>query len=460
MILAAPHSTWDEAEDFLLGEPREKFGFFLCGIAQARNGPRFCVQEFFSVEDEHLEGGFETGRQVDLDFLLEVINRAKEDGLAVVEVHTHPHTGDNVTFSTIDDREMTDFVSYTMDSLDGRPYAAVVLGHESLDARYWEEPDEHSPVERVVIAGKKFDHRIPTSSPLNQSGEPVVSDRYDRQVRFLGEPGQHRLGQLRVGVVGAGGIGSHVIQQLAYLGVREFKLIDPDTIEESNLNRTVGVYPWDVGLPKVAMAERLVQQIGADEDVEVMTLQEDLQSAAAIRFLLETDIIVGCVDNDGARQLLNELSRVGHVPYVDVATGIEVSNGDLVQMGGRTAVVQPDGLCLHCMKEIDRDEARYFLKSPEEREEDREAGYTDEMWEIPNPSVVSLNGVIASTAANKILMYATGDDSVAPLLYHYVREPGSESQRLARRRDEQDAECYTCSLGGIGDRADLERYTR
>lgn len=460
MLIAAPRSTWTEAEEFLLGEPHEKFGFFLCGIAQTHEGPRFCVQEFVPVEDEHLKARFETGRQIDLDFLLDVINRAKQDGLAIVEVHTHPHTGDDVTFSPIDDRELPEFVSYAMDSLDGRPYAAVVLGQESLDARYWVEPDDYSPVERVIIAGDTFNVRIPTSSSLNRPGAFRRSNRYDRQIRFLGKSGQEQLGGLRVGVVGVGGIGSHVVQQLAYLGVRNFRLVDSDSVEESNLNRTVGVYPWDVGLPKVAMAERLIQQVAIDEKTDVTTIEADLQTEAAIRSLLAADIIVGCVDNDGARQILNEVSQVGHIPYVDIATGIEIADGSLNQMGGRSAFVQPDGPCLHCMREIDREEARYFLKPPEKREEDREAEYIDEMWEIPNPSVVSLNGMIASEAVTEVLMYTAGGDSVSPLIYHYVREPASDSQRLAHRQVEQNPDCYTCSLEGTGDRADLERYTR
>jgi len=460
MIIATPYTTWREAEDFLLGESREKFGFFLCGVTDTRDGPRFCVQEFLPVKDRHLDSGAQMERQIGLDFLLDVINRAKEDGLAIVEVHTHPLTDERVTFSAVDDREMPEFVSYAMDSLDGRPYAAVVLGRNSLDARYWEDPDEYCPVERIVITGDEFDYRVPTSSPLNKADGFAVSERYNRQIRFLGKPGQEQLGRLRVGVVGTGGIGSHVVQQLAYLGVRDFYLVDSDTVERSNLNRTVGVYPWDVGLPKVAMAERLIQQVGADEGVDVTAIKEDLQSETAIRALLASDIIIGCVDNDGARQLLNELSRAGNIPYIDIATGIETADGNLAQMGGRTAFVHPDGPCLHCMAEIDRHEARYFLKPPEAREDDREAGYIDESWENSNPSVVSLNGVIASSAMNEALLYVTGADSVVPLTYHYIREPGSDSQRLARRRVEQNPDCYTCSLDGIGDQAGFGRYTR
>lgn len=460
MILAAPQSTWRDAEDFLLGEPREKFGFFLCGVASTANGPRFCLQEFVPVPDECVQFGHRTQRQIDLDFLLEVINRAKHEELAIVEVHTHPRSGDGVTFSHIDDREMPEFVSYVMDSLDGRPYAAVVLGNDSLDARYWEVPDQPLPVERVLIAGDGFDIRVPTSSPIADKGGPGGLDRFDRQVRFLQEQGQELLGQLRVGVVGVGGIGAHVVQQLVYLGVRNFLLVDPDVAEESNLNRTVGVYPYDIGQPKVAVAKRYVRQVSGNENIEVTALQEDLQSVEAIRSLLATDVVIGCVDNDGARLLLNDLSRSSHLPFVDIASGIETVDSELVHVGGRTVFVQPDGPCLHCMDEIDRDEARYFLKPPAEREEDREAGYIDEAWAVPDPAVVSLNGLIASSAMTELLLYTTGESLAPPPTYHYVREPGSETQRLAPRRVERDPDCFTCSLDGMGDQADMERYVR
>lgn len=460
MILASPGSTWTEAEKFLLGEDQEKFGFFLCGVAQTIHGPRFCVKEFVPVEEEHRKNGFDSDRVVDLDLLLDIINRAKKDELAIVEAHTHPLSGDDVTFSFIDNREMPEFVGYAMDSLDGRPYGAIVLSPTGLDGRYWETPDAHQPMGRVLIAGDRFRHRIPTSSPVDGDENPTEETRYDRQVRFLGKPGQRRFARLRVGVAGVGGIGSHVAQQLAYLGVKDYLLVDLDDIEESNLNRTVGAYPEDVGSPKVEVAARHIRSVATDENVQLELIQDDVRSKAALRSLLGSDLIFGCVDNDGARQVLNELATAGNVPYIDSASGVITRDGDVAEMGGRVAVAHPDGPCLHCLDEIDRREARYFLKSPAEREEDRDAGYIDEEWEIPNPSVVSLNGVIASTAVNEALLYAAGIDSVAPLTYHYVRELATEFQRRASRTVEPNPDCYTCSLKGAGDGAQLYRYGR
>ena len=78
--------------------------------------------------------------------------------------------------------------------------------------------------------------------------------RDDRQVRAFGEPGQRLLRRLHFAVIGAGGTGSLVCQQLAHLGASCITVVDPDLVEETNLNRLVGSIPSDVGRPKVEVA--------------------------------------------------------------------------------------------------------------------------------------------------------------------------------------------------------------
>ena len=80
---------------------------------------------------------------------------------------------------------------------------------------------------------------------------------FDRQLRAFGAQGQVRLEGLRIGIVGAGGIGSLLTQQLVYLGVKNFTLIDDDTVGTTNLNRLVGANQWDVSTAKVAVLGRL-----------------------------------------------------------------------------------------------------------------------------------------------------------------------------------------------------------
>src|ERR1700739_765939 len=67
----------------------------------------------------------------------------------------------------------------------------------------------------------------------------AVSTRFDRNIRFFGEEGQNRLRNTRVTVVGAGGVGGHVIQQLALLGVGTITVIDKEELDETNRNRYI-----------------------------------------------------------------------------------------------------------------------------------------------------------------------------------------------------------------------------
>ena len=78
---------------------------------------------------------------------------------------------------------------------------------------------------------------------------------FDRQVRAFGADGQLKLQRLRVAIVGLGGTGSLIAQQLVHLGVRDFILVDPDVIESTNLNRVANAFQDDIGQPKVKIAE-------------------------------------------------------------------------------------------------------------------------------------------------------------------------------------------------------------
>ena len=79
-------------------------------------------------------------------------------------------------------------------------------------------------------------------------------ERYNRNILFFGKAGQERLTSASVAVIGIGGLGSHVVQQLALLGIGKFILIDPEEIDKTNRNRYIGVRDDDPipGTPKVA----------------------------------------------------------------------------------------------------------------------------------------------------------------------------------------------------------------
>ncbi len=88
-------------------------------------------------------------------------------------------------------------------------------------------------------------------------------ERFDRQILLFGEEGQKKIAAVHVAIVGLGGLGSHVAQQLAYLGVERFVLIDGDIVQKTNLNRLIGatVEDADAKRLKVDVSERTIKAI-------------------------------------------------------------------------------------------------------------------------------------------------------------------------------------------------------
>jgi molybdopterin/thiamine biosynthesis adenylyltransferase len=286
-----------------------------------------------------------------------------------------------------------------------------------------------------------------------------VDVAFDRQLAWFTGDGQRHLGRIRSAIVGTGGTGSHVAQQLAYLGIRDFVLIDHDVADETSMNRLVTAVAADVGTQKAILARRHIKSVAPS--ARVRTIASQIQSTVAIDSLKGVDVLFGCVDNDGARLILNEISRAYCIPYFDLAVGIDVEEGRVTTAGGRVAVVTPGGPCLHCLKEIDVDEARFFLSDAKQRALMIEHGYVRGM-DVSAPSVVSLNAAIGAAAVNEFAIAVSGlrplnvftDFDVLGTAYE------AKGQRLAPRRVSANPSCVACITSGLGDRAAVERYAR
>jgi hypothetical protein len=111
------------------------------------------------------------------------------------------------------------------------------------------------------------------------------------------------------------------------------------------------------------------------------------------------------------------------------------------------------------MDEIDRIEARYFLSTPEQQAEQRRRGYVTGL-DVPAPSVVSLNGTLASLAINELAFYISGARPVNPLTELDLLGLGRAlpAQWVVPQRVERNPGCVTCTHAGRGDTAGVSRY--
>lgn len=146
-------------------------------------------------------------------------------------------------------------------------------------------------------------------------------DRYLRHIllREIGAQGQQKLLAARVFVVGAGGIGSPVIQYLAGAGVGHLVIADDDRVALSNLQRQTIYRDEDIGAPKAECAARFVRAL--NPDVRVTPIVERLDKARATALFREADIVVEGVDTIAARHALNEASVKTKTPMVSAALG-------------------------------------------------------------------------------------------------------------------------------------------
>lgn len=282
-----------------------------------------------------------------------------------------------------------------------------------------------------------------------------TATRFDRQIRLFGCAGQEELSHAQVAVVGAGGLGSAVIQQLAHLGVGELRIIDDDVVEESNLNRLIGATPQDAveRATKVAVMARMVTAI--DPGIAVRIWREHLQTDDALAAIRECSHVFGCLDNDGPRLILTELCSAYEIPYIDLASGVD--GGPPLAYGGRVFVSTNSAGCLSCYGELNPEEVRESLESPESRR-NREAVYGVQMEALADsgPSVVSINSVIASLAVTEFMAMMTGLREPSRLLTYR----GHMGGRVTPSQDAPSTKyCYYChEIRGKRDAADIARY--
>jgi molybdopterin/thiamine biosynthesis adenylyltransferase len=281
-------------------------------------------------------------------------------------------------------------------------------------------------------------------------------DRFDRQLRLFGCEGQARIADTYAAVVGCGGTGSHVVQQLAFLGVRMFGLIDADHATRTSRNRLIGMVPEDVTrqTAKVAIAARTIRQI--EPDTTITEVHDSFVSEAGERELAKATVIFGCVDRDGARLLLNEYACAYDKPYFDLATDTEGTGGQ-VRFGGRVTVRTNRHGCLYCTDALDKEAVRRDLTTPERREEEAQMyGLRRDALNETGPSVVMLNGVIASLAVTEFMVFTTGVPRPPKRSLRYDGTRGIVNEP----RDTPAADCLYCTQTGRNDRVDWQRHIR
>ncbi|OOO27847.1 hypothetical protein BS627_03840 [Agrobacterium salinitolerans] len=364
-------------------------GLESCAIAYAHHDARsdtWVVADASIVPEDAYEHRTCVSAVLKSSFLIDVANRSRVTGMAVVSIHTHPASSDHPHFSPIDDAGETELNSYYVRRAAPMPHVSLVIGPHGCRARPLGKEDE--------IDVWEVGDRLLLHSPMQDVSD---QERDDRQVRAFGAPGQRLLRRLHFGVVGAGGTGSLECQHLAHLGATQVTVIDPDLVEETNLNRLVGSVPSDVGQPKVEVAARMIRAI--NPDATVTPLQADIVDEEVAKLISTFDFVLLCTDSHASRAVVNQAAYQYLVPVIDMGVSITASNGAVSHITGRVQMLAPGLPCLTCSGALDSEAIRREMLSPEQRAADP---YVQGIHE-PQPAVLSINSTVSSLAITMLL---------------------------------------------------------
>ena len=212
---------------------------------------------------------------------------------------------------------------------------------------------------------------------------------------FLGVDSERTLADARVLIAGLGGGGSHIAQQLAHLGVGHIALVDPDTIEASNLNRLVGGTQADVEaeIPKVEIARRLIKGVRPWIDVEI----SQTQWQAADHLLRSAHVVFGCLDGLRQRMYLEAAARRFLLPYIDIGMDVTRLSEDRYTVAGQMILTLPGGPCMKCLG---------FLKNEQLEQEENQYGDAGINPQVVRDSVHFEPAVLADFALENLIVNA------------------------------------------------------
>lgn len=231
--------------------------------------------------------------------------------------------------------------------------------------------------------------------------------KFSRQ-SFLGPKSEEIFETVRATIIGLGGGGSHIAQQLAHLGLTNFHLIDPDSLEIHNLNRTIGAEFIDIKAKteKVKAISRLIKRINPSASVTQTCSPWEM----ANQQIKESQIIFGCVDSYKGRAEIEAFSRRFLIPYIDIGMDVHDVNG-LNVMAGQIISSLPGAPCMRCLG---------FLTDEKLSKEAQQYGKAG-----GRPQVVWPNGVLASTAVGIFVEWFTHWHP-APLNPAYLEYDGNK----------------------------------
>jgi hypothetical protein len=462
--LHIPPKMWQEFRQNMLDcrdINEEVIGFFFCKRHQvSKNKIRYIPKAWIVPFPDCYEMQSNSGLVLTQQFHSYLLKNYVKQGLHVVHIHTH--VGDIAPeFSSVDDYYESEYSRFLAQNFQKKPRLISGVFNQSLQKykfRIWNRKGNNfddvvfsnSYLEMIDIDAETFTEHHDTpiiqhyeiTNPM-QAKLDSQNQMFARQ-KIFGETCQKQLNQLKVSLIGCGGIGSIFAELLGRLGVKNWVLMDPDKLETVNLNRMVGATQkmveqrWN----KVDYVKHLIKKIyQTGSCVHAIPTQVDSENATSE--IATSDLIVVATDNHLSRKIAQELALEYMRPLVCLATHIDINPSDNKPRMFCRITIPPlgGGWCLMCGNIISLQKAAVESAPMQINQMVAKAGYIDG---VNDPAVFWLNSICASTGVGVIHGMVSGFLDISAGIDWIYEFPNSTWHQTNTKYLETPS-CYFCS---------------
>jgi molybdopterin/thiamine biosynthesis adenylyltransferase len=381
--------------------------------ARVGRGPSrllFLARDIARVPDQHYQVREAARLAISSQGYVPALGRAAQDGAIAMFVHTHP--GGNPQHSALDDKVDRELMDVFMHRTRQEYFVSLVIGgtHDqpSFSGRVYSLGERgYHDLHRIRVVGDRLKF---LDRPNSDSAESI-GPQFDRQVRAFGRAGQALLATLTVGVVGVGGTGSAVSEQLIRLGIGRLVIADDDIVENTNLIRIHESDASHVGMAKVRLIEERAKAVSSG--TVVTPIAKRLASPEVAKQFLDCDVVFGCTDDTLGRASLSRLAYWYLLPVIDMGFVVDSAEGRVTGLFGRVSTVLPGTSCLICRGRLSPEDLYFDALSAVERAARIAEGYAPGLQE-PAPAVVTYTTLVASVAVSEALDRLFGFGSAPP----------------------------------------------
>ncbi len=277
----------------------------------------------------------------------------KKSGLAFL--HSHPFPG--WQGMSQDDINAEERHAAPVKAATGLPLVGLTIGSDGAwSARFWEKirPRKYKrfPCQTVRVVGD--DLRVTFDDKLLPP--PRFRETLNRTICAWGADKQKSLARLHMGLIGVGSVGSIIAEGLARMGIVHIKIIDFDSLELANLDRTLHGTEKDTKerTAKVKISADALRKSATAEGFSVEPIEWSVVEEPGFREALDCDLLFSCVDRPWPRSVLNFIAYVHLIPVIDGGIRVKVKhNGTLRSADWKAHVVTPGRECLECLGQYD-----------------------------------------------------------------------------------------------------------